>query len=397
MYYYIIGALKRRIINELKGSFARHPIYSDIVPYIQNKYSFKERPQSGIVVKGSSANKISLAGDNFMGTVESHVGLFYYGTPAYPIEWVREDQAVLANNQGQLPIHPGVYYIEILKVPQNASDAGFYTIDPLLTVPQEPLLHFRSGIETEGQLQNIPAPGTVRLYENGKWQLTEGKDYKVNYQNGQINFTTTFNPGAYVYAEYRYAVPSIENVPFFWNVADFKTLPGVIMAFGKRARVGDKVAVVVYPDRVDVAKAYGGKWEVSFELDCVAQDPMAMEEISDFAMMTLWADKKPLLENEGIEIIDLSMSGESEEPMDETGDIYMYTASLSLQLRADWEVHVPLPFTISRVQQLNPTGQPANPTDQSSAAGLIGGVASPLIYPTLPLFNGRNNDFERII
>jgi hypothetical protein len=396
VYYYIIGALKRRIINELKDSFSRHPIYSKIVPYIQNKYSFNERPQYGIIVKGSSANKISLAGDNFMGTVESHVGLFYFGTPAHPIEWVREDQAVLANNQEQMPILPGVYYIEILSVPKNASEPGMYTIDPLITVPQEPLLFFQTGIETEGQLQNPPSKGTLRIYENGNWLLTEGTDYVVNYSTGAIVFKTRFKPGARVMAEYRYSVPSLGPIPFFWNVSDFKTLPGVVMAFGKRARVGDKCAVVVYPDRVDVARAYGGKWEVSFELEAVAQDPIQMEEISDLAMMYLWADKKPYLENEGIEIVDLSMGGESEEPMDETGDIYMYSASLSLQLRADWEVHAPMPFTISRVRQTNAAGQPADPNTPSDQVAPLASGASPLIYPSLPIFNGRNNDFERI-
>ena len=79
MYYYLISSLKRRLILELQDSFAQHPIYSKIVPWIQNKYTFDERPQFGIVVKGSSANKVALSGDNFMGTVESHVMLAYIG------------------------------------------------------------------------------------------------------------------------------------------------------------------------------------------------------------------------------------------------------------------------------------------------------------------------------
>ena len=55
MYFYLISSLKRRLIEELKDSFARHPLYKKIVPFIQNKYAFDERPQYGIVVKGSSA------------------------------------------------------------------------------------------------------------------------------------------------------------------------------------------------------------------------------------------------------------------------------------------------------------------------------------------------------
>jgi hypothetical protein len=89
MYYYLIGALKRRLILELQDSFSRHAIYQKITPFIQNKFAFSERPQFGIVVKGSSANKVQLSADNFIGTVQSHVMLAYVDQPAHPIEWHR--------------------------------------------------------------------------------------------------------------------------------------------------------------------------------------------------------------------------------------------------------------------------------------------------------------------
>lgn len=378
MYFYLTGSLKRRLIDELKDSFSQHPVYNKVVPFIQAKYSFEERPQYGIIVTNASANKVSLSSDNFMGMIDSHVMLCYFGTPAYPIEWVREDQAALKANNDVFPLSPGFYAIEILEAPENATDPGYYVIDPLLTATQEPLLRFQTGIETEAQLQRIPVQGTVRMYENGRYQLQEGTDYQVNYSNGQVTFLTTSNPGARVTADYRYVVPSIGPVPFYWNTSDFKTLPGVVLAFGKRARKGDKVAVVVTQDRVETARAYGGKWELTFEMNCVAQDPTQREEIADLAAMYLWADKKPFLETEGIEVVEISLGGESEEPMDETGDIYMYTASMSVQLRADWEQHVPMPFTISNI----------DPTLTTTTNNLV--------FATLPMFAGRNSDFERI-
>lgn len=395
MYFYLNGAMKRRLLNELKDSFSRHPVYSKIVPYIQDKYAFPERPQYGIVLKSASANKVGLSADNFVGIAVSHVALCYYGTPAYPIEWVREDQAVLQANEDRMPTVPGDYYIEILTVPTNASEEGAYVIDPLLTITQEPILYFQSGVETEGQLQNLPVRNTVRLFENGRYRLIEGTDYAVDYDTGAIKFLTPFNPGARVTASYRHAAPSLGPIPFRWNTSDQTTLPGVVIAFGKRAREGDKVAIAVTQDRVDTARIYGGKWDLTYEFDCIAQDSIQREEIADWAIMYLWAEKREFLANEGISLTEISMGGESEEPMDETGDIFMYTASVSVQIQSEWEMHVPLPFTISQVQPMVPGGGTPDPSAPSSTAGAVP-TANNLVFATLPLFAGRNNDFERI-
>lgn len=383
MYYHLSGALKRRLILELKDSFAAHPVYNKVE--IQNKYAFDARPEYGIVVKGASGNKVSLAADNFMGTVASHVMLAFFGKPAYPIEWVREDQAAIQANNNVFPLTPGVYYIEVLSAPTNASEAGQFIIDPLLTATQELVKVFQSGVEHNGQLERVPVKGTVRLYENAYYMLAEGRDYTVNYTDGSITFLTGFSPKTEVIADYRYAAPSIGPIDFHWNQSDSKTLPGVVMAFGKRACKGDKVAVVVYQDRVDTARAFGGKFEYTFDLDVIAQDPIQMEEMADLVIMYLWAYKKPELEFEGIELLDVSAGGEAEEQKDETADIFFYTASMSVQIRADWEVHIPLPFTISKVT--------ADKGDGTSGLKL---TTSSLLVSTSPIFAGRNSDFERL-
>src|SRR5574338_1269213 len=146
MYYYLVAALKRRLVLELKDSFSKHPIYEKIVPNIQNRYAFDERPQFGIVVKGSSANKVSLAADNHLGTIDSHVMLAYVGEAAYPIEWVREDLAAVRANNDVMPIRAGIYYIEILTVPTTAAGIGTFVVDPLIEVTDEAVLVFQSGI-----------------------------------------------------------------------------------------------------------------------------------------------------------------------------------------------------------------------------------------------------------
>lgn len=383
MFYYLTSSLKRRLILELQDSFSFHPIYRKITKFIQNRFAFDERPQFGIVVKGSSANKVQFSPDNFVGTIQSHVMLAYVGQPSYPIEWVREDLE-LVKTQG-MPTLPGVYFLQILKAPTNNEEAGYFSIDPMLTVTDESVLRFQSGIEREAQLQQVPIQKTLRLYVNNRFPLTEGTDYTVDYTTGAIALISRFNPNDRLSADYRYAAPEIGPLEFYWNTADFKTLPGIVMAFGKRAEAGQKVAVVVYQSRVDTAQAFGGKFEANFDLDVIARDTTQMGEIADLAVMYLWGQKKEILEREGIEIVDISIGGESEEPADETGDEYFYMASLSIQLRADWEIHVPLPLTISRASLTKASGEPG-----------LQVVQNELFYLTHPIVVGRNNDYERI-
>jgi hypothetical protein len=395
VYYYLVSALKRRLILELQDSFTQHPVYEKIIPYIQSKYSFKSRPQFGIVVKGSSGNKVQLSADNYIAPIESHVMLANVGAPAYPLEWVREDlQATQANN-GVFPLNAGIYYIEILTAPTNAGEAGTFVVDPLITVTDEPVAQFVSGIERELQLQGVPAPGTLRLWDNNKYLLREGVDYVMGEAPGSITLLASHVPGATIVADYRFAVPSIGPIEFYWNMADFKTLPGVVLAFGKRAREGDKVAVVVYPDRELTANAFGGKFEISFDFDVIAMDPIQMEEIADYTVMSLWGVKRDSLANEGILITDVSMGGESEEAYDETADSFVYMASLSIQIQADWEIHVPMPLTLSRVTPTSASGDVGAPPG-AYGPSTIQEVYSGLFYQTAPIAVGRNFSFEQI-
>ena len=382
--------MKRRLILELKDSFAQHPIYNKIVDHIESKYSFSERPQMGIVVKGASANKVALSSDQFLGTLQSYVMLAYVGAPTFPIEWVVEDAAALDAHGGQMPLLPGIYYIKILDAPEDVQSEGHFEVEPLLTVNDEPVLRFQSGVETEGQLQQLPVHGTLRLWQNRNYRLTEGKHFTVDYTTGAIVFLESFLPGSVVTADYRYAVPAIGPIAYQWNRADYKTLPGAVLAFGKRGKAGDRVAVVVYGDRTPTANAYGGRFELSFELDVIARDPHQMEELADLTVMYLQYQKRRLLSSDGIEVMDVSIGGETEEVADETGDNFFYSASVSVQVQTPWEVHEPLPLTISVV---------TTESDNPNAAGrstLIGDVYNSLVFATMPTLIGRRNDFESL-
>lgn len=379
MYFYLVGALRNRLILELQDCFSRHPVYRKIVPYIQSRYSFSERPEFGIVVKGSTSNKVQLDASNFIGHLQSHVMLAQVeGQRVAPLEWVREDLSCLRQHNNVMPTAAGVYYLEILTAPTNAGEEGSFVIDPLLTVIDEPVALMMSGIETEGQLQEVPLEGTLRLYENRSILLTAGVDYTLE-SHGAIRFSRNYPPHTLITADYRYPTATVGPVAFKWNTSNATTLPGIVLAFGKRSEAGQKVAVVVYSERVDAAKAFGGKNELSFELDILARDTAQSEEIADLTNMYLWAEKKPLLEFEGIEILDVSIGGEGEDPIDETGENFQYQVNMSVQLRADWEIHIPLPLVISKIESES-----------------IQPVASGMFYSTFPVFADRNHDYERI-
>lgn len=396
MYYYLISSLKRRLVLELQDSFSKHPVYEKAVPYIQNKYAFDERPQFGIVVKGASGNKVQLSAENFVGVVQSHAMLAFLDTPSYLLEWVREDLNTVKENGDQVPTQAGVYYIECLTAPTNQGESGTFVIDPLLTVTDEPLLKVISGVERSAHLQNEPVPGTLRLWENRRTPLLEGRDFTVDGQ--EIKILGRLLPGAIITADYRYAAPSIGPIEWKWNTSDWKTLPGVIMAFGKRGKPGDKQAVVVYEDRVDVANAYGGRFEATFDLDVIAQDPIQMEEMADYVVMSLWGEKRSALSFEGIEIIDLSMGGEAEEAYDENADLYYYNASLSIQLQADWEIHVPMPFTVSRAVAFTRSAEAAMNAERGGygESSIKAYSQGGLFLATTPVIVGRNSSYERI-
>jgi len=380
MYYNLVGSLKTRLILELQKSFSSHPVYRKIVPYIQKRFSFDQRPQYGIVVQGGGANKVQLDPSNFVGHIQSHVMLAKVaGHDVHPIEWVREDRVCLNNNGGAMPTPAGVYFIEILQAPTNPNEDGYFVVDPLETVIDEPVIVFSTGLETEGQLQGAPLDGTLRLYENRQFLLVPGVDYNL-LEAGSIQFLHNYPSNSLITADYRIPRDSIGPIPFRWNASNTEVMPGVVLAFGKRAEKGQKVAVVVYSSRVDAAQAYGGKFEATFDLSILARDTTQTEEISDLVTMYLWSDqKRSELGFEGIEVLDVSMSGEGEEPIDETGNDFQYTTQMTVQLQADWEIHYPLPLVISKISVSD-----------------IRSIDSNLLMVTHPVLVGRNNDFERI-
>jgi len=354
VYNFLTENVKKRIIFELRKFWSYDPVYrDDLVPHIQQRYSFRERPCMAIIVKGGSANHFMLSASNFQGTVVSHCHLTKVGDkPGLAIEWVREDTRAIIENRGTFPSPPGIYYIEIrqetVEVAGVVADYKVFYVDPLLDVLDEQPLQLSA---FQYQLANAPYhPGSLRLFElPGNIPLVEGVNYTVDATTGIITLINVLPPRISLSADYRYPGETTGPHLIRDNHTHVQAIPGVVLAFGRRGEAGDIMAVIVNDRREEVALEYGGRWDVTLDMDIMAKDLVAQGEITDKTMLYLHGVARNRLASEGIEITQVSMGGEAEEAFDENADDYFYTASISVNLQTDWSIHVPLTGGVRRV------------------------------------------------
>lgn len=349
MYYFLTEQVQRKFIEELRKYWSYHPKYKDLVSHIQGKYSFRERPQFGIVLKNSAGNQAQLAADNFQGTVQSYVYLAHVeGKPNLSVEWVREDYLAIQANGGFFPSAPGIYFLDFCDSNGNPTDQEFF-VDPLLDVIDETPLKIN---DTQYQLeQGKFLAGTLKLYRMpGNIRLYEGPNYTADPATGRIDLIDDLENEEFISADYRCPAESTGPWKVFENRALREPIPGAVLAFGRRITPGDRLAVVVQRKRTVSALEYGGRWDLTLDIDVIARDPLSQREILDQTALYLWSTARPRLSSQGIEILSVNMGGETEEVYDENADDYFYNASFSLQLQTDWSIHVPLGITLRSIE-----------------------------------------------
>ncbi len=356
MYFQLTEALKRRFIKELRRYWSYHPRFRDIVDNIQGKFAFTERPQLGIIVKNGGGSLVNMSADNFRGTVESYVLKAMVGNfPGVAVEWIREDSAAIRRNNGRFPSAPGVYYLVLTEDEE-------FMVHPLLDVSHEQVTLIDP---TSAQLQRAPLADSVRLFEMPSgFLLTEGTNYTVS-ETGAITLVRPLSTSQWLVADYRFPGEVTGPHRIAPMHANNRAIPGVVIAFGTRSEKGDRVAIVVQDIRRPCALEYGGRWSLSLDFDVIARDVFDQQEILDKTVMYLWGIARNRLSSEGIEIMDLSLGGESEEVYDETGDDYFYNATFSLTVETEWAVWVPLAATIRQAAALTHAraGEIGNMTD----------------------------------
>ena len=169
MFANLTEALKRRMIQEIRYYWGQDPQYRNtLVPNIQGKFSFKERPQQAIILKSQSASPYQMAADHYQGAVVSFCYLTrVYGQRGTSIEWIRENAIAIQANNGAFPSAAGVYYIEVraevIDVRGVPKEKLVFYIDPLLEVIDE------RATMLGPRLYEVSAasyhPGSLRVYE----------------------------------------------------------------------------------------------------------------------------------------------------------------------------------------------------------------------------------------
>lgn len=424
MYFVLTEAIQRRFILELRRYWQYHPKLRHIVQHIQGKYSFRERPQEGIILKNSAGNQVRLAADNFQGTVLSHASLARVENfPGVAMEWVREDALAIQRNRGVFPTAPGVYFVEIVDVADDMSTFTFY-IDPLLDVQDETL---RMINPTLGQVAaGRFLDGTPRVFQMpGNVQLVEGVNYATDPENGSIQLFAPLPDNDFLSVDYRWPAYTSDESPAirpldasgkvqYWtgmpNRALVEPLPGIVMAFGRRIEVGDRMAIVVARNRQISAMEFGGRWDLSIDFDVMARDVHVQREILDQTVMYIQGVLRSRLATEGMEIETVNLGGESEEIYDNVADDYFYNASFSVQVQTDWALQVPVVSEVQRVEALTNAqiGELAGLTPEE-AAGFTNNLNVVENFPQAvesfglglrsfrdPFYKGRSRTFELI-
>ncbi len=367
-YNFLTAQIQRLFVEEMRKFWQYDPKYNGISQnvcgslneHIKGRMGDRERGQIALVVKVGSGNPTPLAPDRFQGHVMSYAYVAHVeGKPGLALEWIREDYVAIQKNSGIFPSPPGVYFLELCDRYGNASDKEFF-IDPMLTVRDETPLMFQP---TQYQLsQGKFIKGSLRVYRMpGNLQLYEPVNYTSDPSTGIITVLEELEDDEFLSVDYRYGAPSQGPYCLEEERALVEPLPGVVLAFGRQIVPGDRLAVVVDDTRDLTALEYGGRWDISVDFDVIARDVNTQREILDKTVLYVDAVLRPRLSSMGIEILTMSLGGESEEPYDDNADDYFYMGNFSIQVQTDWSIHVPLGITLAHIEPGSPTAGPVGP------------------------------------
>lgn len=244
---------------------------------------------------------------------------------------------------------PGVYLIHF------SADNQFW-VTPSGIIRGEVVIDVTTGTESTATLLNGNIfTGTDDLYlttlsDEAPQALVRNVDYSIDYATGEITLLQPLPSRMRLTADYRYD-PDVEMGPY--TVAPYQevhnAIPGVVLCVGRRAKVGDRNIVIVSQFREEQARIYGGHWEMSISLGVISKDPMQMEEMTDQIVNHLWGIRKNVLEFEGITLLRVEPTGESEEVyIESTQDLY-YESSVDISVQTEWQEFVPYQYDISKI------------------------------------------------
>jgi hypothetical protein len=343
MYHHLSIAVRDRVIRELRGFWSDHPRYPNFAQNIQGKYAFDERPQFGMIVKTGGASNVILDSNNFIGTVEGYVSLAQFPNKPYlgSVEWVREDPMVSPSE-----MTPGIYHLTIFETdgvdPTKRAHDVYY--ERYRRVREDALV-FQS--DTEIILSGEPIENSLRVLENPSQRFLGLTEYVL--EGNKITLTEASPRGTSLYVTYTEKMEREGPFRVEPSRAYREIIKGATIVFGRRLQHNDECAVIVAEEREEISHEYGGRWDVSLDIDIIARDVHSQADISDQTAVWIWSTLRPKFASMGMELSDVSLGGEAEEVYDDNGDDYFFTASISFTMQVDWFIHFPLLVPIQSI------------------------------------------------
>jgi len=349
--------VKRLLIEALQEHFADHPLYSDPDGpgvLIRNKFAKSERHKRQVVITTASASpqRLSLSAD-FGGRVISTVALGKLeGQMGGAIEWVVE------NPLQKIRPRPGIYLVEM-------DTASTFTVSPFYSVRHEILYPFvdrDDGDKVKIALRNSQVePASEFLMLDEHLPLERGKDYVIDYDSGVITLTGAILDARMIAAEYRWLGETSEPFQACRQTYDVAAMPGIILNFGRKTRVGSRQAVVVLEKPEHIADFWTGRWTVSVNADIYTQDTIEQDEMAAEVAQVFWYWNTERWADQGMSLVEPpDISGGTDEMEDEIADEYHHANSISLTVVVDWEAFVPC---FRKVKTVNTVGYGISPFD----------------------------------
>lgn len=118
-------------------------------------------------------------------------------------------------------------------------------------------------------------------------------------------------------------------------------LPGLWLAFGDIAVVGDQAALIVSPSVTETYQVYGSKENLTFTLEIRTNDLQTSSDLAELLKQYLLISSRKNMEADGLTIFEATRDfvGESRDP---SGTATNYTYALSITASADWKLFQPL-------------------------------------------------------
>jgi len=130
--------------------------------------------------------------------------------------------------------------------------------------------------------------------------------------------------------------------------------PGLWLAFGDMAVVGDQAAVIVSPSLTETYQVYGSKENLTFTLEIKSNDLQTSSDLAEMVKQHLLITSRKNVEADGLTIFEATRDyvGESRDP---SGTASNYINNVTVTASADWKVYKPL---VTRLVSFEITNKP---------------------------------------